>query len=439
VGAHGTVYIESNALNAARITRAWTLGSGGGRPAVNPFWLVQRGGDLRAAIPVENATSLGGFFFGDVLYGRSRLGRLLAPAAAWLARRGALRHLLPSRALVLRRGRARTHPFYHMVALAKRHGVDLSRHEAGLLARGSYDSNKVALYFVDPSKRGMDVIVKMTRTAGFNERLDTEYRALRRLAQYATVRPGSYPEALFLDVCGSLSVLGQKVVAGAPFRARTTSRPDCPVASDGIAWIAQLGKTSAAHRAITAADLSARFVGLLDQLARVYSLTDGEHDFLHARVHGLATWGGTIPAVFRHGDAGTWNILVSEGGRSAFLDWESAEHAGPPLWDLFDFIRSFGTWIGRTRGERDTTAIYEAAFLRDGPLAALQRDAVGRYCADVNVPGPAIEPLFYACWMQRALREAAWATTPLERGTYIKLLRLCIHGRHQPGLRWTLG
>lgn len=431
--AHGSAYVEGNAVQTAWIARLWKRRAGAGAVA-GGFWLIRRKGEVRAAIPLQDVAAVAGRFFDDVLYGRSRLARLLAPVAAWLARRGALHYLLPSRALVLRRGSAR--PFEHLVALGRRHGLDLSRHAAALLARGSFDSNKVAVYFFDPEDRAADVIIKATRTPVFNHRLDTEYVALRRLRLLDVVSAGSFPDGLFLDGIGGLAMLGQRVVPGVPFRVRTTARPDCPVAADAIAWITRLGAGSVRRASVT--QMASRFAELLCRLEATYSLTSSERTFLRERIMPLGERAGCVPTVFRHGDAGTWNVLVTHAGKPAFLDWESAELAGPPLWDLFDFLRSFGTWIGRLRGERDATAIYEGAFLHAGPLAALQRDAVRRYTAEVGVERRLVEPLFYACWMQRALREAAWATLPLDKGTYINLLRLCIRGRQMPGLRWLL-
>jgi hypothetical protein len=47
-----------------------------------------------------------------------------------------------------------------------------------------------------------------------------------------------------------------------------------------------------------------------------------------------------------------------------------------------------------------------------------------------------VEPLFYTCWMHRALKEATRLQPDrLESGTYVRLLRLCVARRDAPGLR----
>jgi SAM-dependent methyltransferase len=434
----GTVYLEGTSRGVRSFLRRWNRDPRSAESwTAQQFWMIRRG--VLAAIPLGDVSKLAGFFFRDVLYGRSGMGRLLSPIARGLAERNLLHHLLPGRALVLRRRPMQPpeKPFDYLVRVAERNGLDLSAHRSALLARGAYDSNKVAVYFLDRLRNVPEVIVKMTRTPEFNHRLETEYRSLRALGELGIVESGTYPEALFLDEHRGLAVVAQKVVTGSPFRARTTGRPDCPFGRDAIAWITRLGAATADADGASV-ELFDRLSRLVSRFATVYALTAAERQFLEERITSIGRSSSPVPLVFRHGDAGTWNILVTDAGRSAFLDWEVSELQGPPLWDLFDFIRSFGTWIGRTQGQRDTTAIYESAFLARGPLADLQRTAVREYCDRVGVAPQHVEALFYTCWIQRALREAAWTSQPLSNGTYMNLLRLCIHGRRSPGLSWLL-
>ena len=44
-----------------------------------------------------------------------------------------------------------------------------------------------------------------------------------------------------------------------------------------------------------------------------------------------------VPGVFWHGDLVGENVIVQDDGFTV-LDWESAQEAGPPLWDLFYFL-----------------------------------------------------------------------------------------------------
>lgn len=438
----GVIYVEASGLGdpyrARRVVRELERH---GVWSGDWYWLVHRAGALRAAIPMRDASTLSGYFFSNVLYGRSRIGRLAKPALAWLARRRLLHHAIPARAVVLRAApdtAPAPQPFPYLVRIARQHGMELGTHRSALLAHGSYDSNKVAVYFFDRAANTPDVIVKMTRTPVFNPRLETEYAALRRLHTLELADAGTYPEAMFLAEHGGLAVLAQRVIEGVPFRVRTSGRPDCPLAADAVQWLTQLATRSATYEPAAARTLARRFSLLLEQVDALYGLAADERGFLEGCIASLGAQREPVPIVCRHGDSGTWNILATRDGRAAFIDWEVSEPLGPPLWDLFYFVRSFGTWLGRLGGGRDAAQIYQAAFLADGPMAALQRDSVRRYCARVGLSPALIAPLFYTCWMKSAVHEAAWTTGALADGRYIRLLRLCIRERRAPGLAWML-
>ena len=52
------------------------------------------------------------------------------------------------------------------------------------------------------------------------------------------------------------------------------------------------------------------------------------------------------------------------------------------------------------------------------------------YRAQVGVPLELVEPLFYTCWMHRALKESTRLTSGnLERGHYFSVLNACIEQR----------
>lgn len=436
----GTVYFETASVIDTLLAWRWmvrTLGRGFAPPRL--FWLVRRNGEIRAALPLEDAPRLGRYFFDHVLYGRSRTARALRRLGQLLVRARVLHHIAPHRAVLLqRRGEAEPSdpPFPYLATLAEGAGIRMASYRAGFFARGQYDANKVALFVFDRSENAPEIIVKMTRAAEYNDRLETEYHSLRLLGEKGYVEPGSYPEVLFLGHHGGLAILGERVVHGSPFRTRTTNEPTCPYARDAIEWLLHLGTASADRSAATPREVSTWLLRLLTRFTGIYTLSEAEKEFLGERIAAVGRSRVPLPLVFRHGDAGTWNVLVTANGRAAFLDWEASEPQGPPLWDLFHFMRSFGTWLARIRGERDNVGIYASSFLAASPLSTLQAETTERYCASVRLDRSLVEPLFYTCWMHRALREAAWRSGPLERGTYISLLRLCIERRNSPGLQW---
>lgn len=401
------------------------------------LWTVRRGGGLRVAVPVEDANTAGRYLVGSVLYGVSRRGRILHRASTVLARLGVLHHALPGRGVIRHgpEGQDRR-AFAYAWRAAESAGIDLRGYRGAFFARGDYDSNKAALFLFPPGGVEPEIILKMTRSAEYNGRLRAEHDALVTLERAGYVEPSTYPRALFFDDSSGLAIQAQQVVPGTPFRIATTGAPDCPLVRSGIDWITTVGTRSAEHAGVDAGLFGEWLLRLLDRYETTCAPEPEVRSFLRSSVGRLVSSGGSVPLVFRHGDAGTWNLLRRDDGGIAFLDWEASEPAGPPLWDLFDFLRSAGIWMARKAGERDREDSYRRRFLQRTATSELQREAVERYARATGLEGALIEPIFLTCWVHRALREAAWSGGAPDEGQYTMLLRLFIENRRSPGIAW---
>jgi hypothetical protein len=229
--------------------------------------------------------------------------------------------------------------------------------------------------------------------------------------------------------------LAQKVIAGEPFRRRTHLTADCPFAQRAISWVLQLGRASANTSAATSSQVATGLETLFTDFEKIYKPSEDESRFLRLQFDRIRRSHRAFPLVFQHGDTGTWNLLVRPDGRVAFIDWENGEPNGMPLWDLFYFLRAFGTWICRQRGDRDREASFQRNFLAASPLSDLLANAAEEYCAEVGLATDLVEPLFYSCWVHWALREAMrLSAAHLHEGTYVRLLRLCIRERDRLNL-----
>jgi hypothetical protein len=63
-------------------------------------------------------------------------------------------------------------------------------------------------------------------------------------------------------------------------------------------------------------------------------------------------------------------------------------------------------------------------------------DSVKRYCTEIGLTESLVEPLFYTCWMHRALKESTrLPAKKLRDGHYFNLLRLCMQRRESPTLQ----
>jgi aminoglycoside phosphotransferase (APT) family kinase protein len=435
----GVVYFEIKNLSGRFAARkALKMLASLGFKTFRVFWLTPFGGELRTAFPLGD-NRMAGYLFMNVLYGQSFKKRTISRAGVWLSQARLLSHIARRRAVLIQRSPMQgeiQQPPHYLVSLAGKAGVDLSGLRCGLSARGKYNANKTIFYLFDKKSERPELVVKMTRAAEFNYRLENEYRVLSLLHEKGFVDRGTFPEPLFFGYHENLAILGQKAVHGEPFRARTKATVDCPIARDAIAWIVRLGTASSEKSAATAAQVGEALNKLFRRFAEIYDLSRFDRDFLTAQIATISHASGHFPLVFQHGDPGTWNILVSEQGKVIILDWEAGEPHGMPLWDFFYFMRTFGSWISRVQGVKDPLQNFTRNFLEPSALSALLAEKVACYRAHIGLDDDLIEPLFHTCWMHRALKESTrLPKADLQKGTYFNLLRRCIERRNAPALK----
>jgi hypothetical protein len=392
---------------------------------------------VRTVAPAGDASTLA---FLDGLAAADAPGRT-ADVRSLARRAGRLRHSGSRRgALVLQGGRAdRFPPPAYVSEIARLAGVPIDDHRVGLSAPSDDASRKAMLFLFAPERDEPEYVVKLTRQSAHNDRLENEWRALQLLDDAGLNGSGLVPRPAFFGHHAGLAVLGQSALEGAPFRRRTTARPDCVHARRAADWLLDLAVATAhpapgnGHAAQSLRDLLARFV-------EIYDLTGHQHAYLDGQIDAIERHPDALPLVFQHGDPGTWNLLVTEDGRPAFLDWEAAEPDGMPLWDVFYFVRSFAVSVARVAGVGSTLNGFGRQFLRDQPINRLLVDAVERHCDELGLARELVEPLFLTCWVHRALKEAGGlAPGRLDTGHYVNLVRLCIDRADAPGLRRLYG
>ena len=427
----GTVYVELDRV----------AGSGARRTVVERFgeplllWLGPATGEVRTAAPAGQLSA--------VSYLERRW--LRRPASRQILRhpgRFATRHPLAVR-LARRRGivigvppdtATRQRPPVPG-ALAGQTEISLDGRSWAFSAPGAYNSQKVLYLLFDRQGERPEYVVKMTRDPAFNGRLENEWRALTLLAEQGIGDAETLPRPTFLGRHAGLAVLGETAVVGAPFLQRTEAIAQCPHARDAVDWLVDLAGATAGRR-VGAADAAVALGMLRDRFLELYTFDPGLRTFLADQIDNVAANPSEFPLVFQHGDPGCWNLVVTQSGRLGFLDWEAAEPNGMPLWDLFYFLRSYGVAVSRAAGTHDPTESFVGHYLEESDLGVILVDAVRLVCERTRLDPGLVEPLFYTCWMHRALKEATRLRPDrLESGTYVRLLRLCAARRDAPGLR----
>ena len=463
------------------------LNGGAGAPGGRRFWLTPWRGELQSAVPLEDSP-MAAYFRDHRLTGSSFTGRLqraatcahgwFAPAPARMPGIGAppqepsgpsngrdglddavrhrcplpsSRHRRPSwlARWVERHGVLRglsapaldRHPPQYLSAIAAAFGIELADLRWGFSARGDYGSRKLLFYFAE-AQAGAALtpryVAKMVREPRFNARLENEYRALSLVDRRGAVDAGTVPRAVFFGHHGGLAIIGESAIDGVPFAQATDATVGCRYLHATVDWL--IGLAAATAEPLRRPGEISPFMWLLGQFSDIYHTTTDEQQFLSAQIARLLEHGDALPTTFQHGDPGTWNILATPAGGVALLDWEAAEPRGVPLWDLLYFLRSYAIGAARRAGTRRSLDGFTQQFLSDTPMHRMAADATGRYCRRVGVPDDLIGPLFYSCWMHRAIKEATRLPAErLDNGHYINLLRLAIAKRAAPALSGWLG
>jgi hypothetical protein len=129
-------------------------------------------------------------------------------------------------------------------------------------------------------------------------------------------------------------------------------------------------------------------------------------------------------------------MLVQPTGKLAVLDWEAAEPTGLPLWDLFYFLRSYAAGASKLKGVTNRVQEFKEQFLGDTGISRFLVQSVRDYVEHINLQPEFVQPLFYTCWMHRALKESTLlASGNLSDGYYFSILRLCIQQNENAALQ----
>jgi hypothetical protein len=401
------------------------------------FWLTPMTGEMSTAVSLNDHITRN-FFLRHKLYTPSIRLPVFDRAERFLEQHPLFGRFVRRYGVLIGRVAAEVSPQppQYLRSIAQNGGVNIDQHRWGLSARGKYSSRKVLFFLFDGDSVSPEYIVKMTRDQTLNPRLENEYQALLWLQEKGIGDEETLPRGVFMGYHGGLAVVGESMIHGQPFRRRTKATADCPHGRAVIEWLIDLGAATADSAVATPAQVADVLEELLTRFMAIYRLAPKQIAFLRDQIRRVACSQQPFPLIFQHGDPGTWNIIITKDERVALLDWEAAEPQGMPLWDLFYFLRSYCTGAARKQGIRDSLKGFEHLFLSESPFNSLVVEATRRYCQQTKLAERLVEPLFYTCWLHRALKQATHLpSAKVETGHYVNLLRLCIDRRSSPILR----
>jgi hypothetical protein len=242
---------------------------------------------------------------------------------------------------------------------------------------------------------------KLPRLAGDGGALASEARNLRAVERALPGGDtGTVPSVVAFDGDPAYPLLLEKALVGRALSPAAVRGDRDRIVGAVEAWLRRLGAATAARPRDE--DWYERLVSEpLRELARAPGQTAAVQEMV-ARTLGAAevlrAW--DLPLVFEHGDFCHPNLVLLADGRVGVLDWERADPAGLPAYDLLCFL-AYAAWTRRR--VRDREAGMRAAFF--GRRSWAWR-AAERYTDSLGIDRVLLAPLL-AVSCARALARSA--------------------------------
>ena len=249
-----------------------------------------------------------------------------------------------------------------------------------------------------PGAREPGWALKFARVPGYAAAFDRDERGLH-LAQRAGATAAAHaPKLLGRFECGGFHGSVETAATGErlnTFLASERSRAEKLAAVDAVAeWILALARESA-----TSADA-------LEPVRRQLA----EEVLPRWRDYGapadLVDRLPPVPAVFRRGDLATWNVLFDRGSFVA-IDWEDAQEAGPPLWDLFFFLTDALAILDGVSSDAERDEHSRRLWRGELPSSERLFEWTRRAVDELELPVESVGPLATLLWLSVGLEHLA--------------------------------
>ena len=266
-------------------------------------------------------------------------------------------------------------------------------------------SKVVLLAFGEPSRVPL-VAVKAPRVEAAAVGIRREAAALARLTGRPSQATPGVPRLLFCNEIDGIPLVGETAIGGRPLDTLLTRRSLAgwsATVADWLAWLARDAATlSGSHwrEAIVEpmlADFEQAFGDVVDR------------GLLREAV-GIVRAIGDLPQIPEQRDFGPWNLLVTQAGELAVLDWESAEVDGLPALDLLYYLAYASFIADRARTRESRILSYRRHLDPSTPTGGVRRDCVARYLDSLGLDPARLGPLRVLLWLihaQSDVRHAA--------------------------------
>jgi hypothetical protein len=294
-----------------------------------------------------------------------------------------------------------------------------------LLTGGHRSINKVVALSFTPGEAKPAAVVKFSRLPEADRALEREAAALEAVERS---HPGldGVPRLLARGRRAGGRALAESAIYGRPLTGALSPQSFEDLAGRVTEWLVGLAEGSPA----AAGDWKARLLaGPLAEFERDFGGVASPGTV--AAAHTLLGELDGLPQVCEHRDCSPWNVILSEGGAPALLDWESAEPLGLPGLDLAYFLANAAFVLEGALESGRTRESYARLLDPTTPLGAIAANCSEEYRARLDLSPRTFAALRVACWIVHSRSdyrhleiEAAGAPPPerLRDSTYLGLL-----------------
>jgi aminoglycoside phosphotransferase (APT) family kinase protein len=273
-------------------------------------------------------------------------------------------------------------------------------------------SSHVLFFVYEPTAKSPFAVIKMSRLTEESEFLERESANLARIQ---TSRPGGFdsiPRLIAYERTRRPPFLVESFLSGEPMSPSYVRARGDRAISLVVDWLRDLHRASAtagSTRLVSAAGSSdaagsrtpAESSPSLEESierAELLVIDRDDEELLRRTGEILAPLrAANLTPVFEHGDLSSPNLLVTEAGRLAVVDWELADARGLPVADLFFFLTYVAFARGRPRDTSEHVAACTRAFFG---ASAWARCWVLGYIEELGIPRELLGPLFVATWLR---------------------------------------
>ena len=280
-----------------------------------------------------------------------------------------------------------------------------------MLTGGLTSINKVVKFAFNASDRAPRLVVKHARVPESIPALVREAENLDSLEGLPEGGPPNVPRLLFLKQSQEAFALGETVVNGNPLYTLLRGENYRSLALKATAWLGQLVTRGPP---IPRSEWWARIGGpALDAFERKFGQELGAG--LVERIKDQLLSLEALPAAFEHRDFSPWNVLVTDTGQLAVLDWEGGEPHGLAGMDLIYFLTFLAFFHDGAMETGEFRPAYRSAQDPESFTGSVQAECLRIYFEALGLNSGIARPLRTLAWTIHSLSIFPRLGSPVDR------------------------